>query len=57
LHGTLCETGRRREELVDVEKGYQKQTEIMYKATGIETDLCGKCFAVCRYTQRYLRED
>ena len=57
LHGTLWETGRRREELVDVEKCYQKQTEIMYKATGIETDLCGKCFAVCRYTQRYLRED
>ena len=22
--------------------------------TGIETDLCGKCFAVCAYTQKYL---
>ena len=27
----------------------------MYASTGIDTDLCGKCFAVCAYTQRYLR--
>lgn len=29
----------------------------MKQATGIETDLCGLCFAVCPYTQRYLREE
>ena len=26
------------------------------QATGIETDLCGLCFAVCPYTQKYLKE-
>lgn len=54
LCGTLWEAGMPRERIIDVEKCYNKQVEIMYKATGIETDLCGKCFAVCRYTQRYL---
>lgn len=44
-----------REEIVDVEACYKKQKEIMYVSTGIDTDLCGKCFAVCAYTQRYLR--
>ena len=33
----------------------KKQVEIMTKATGIETDLCGKCFAMCVYAERYLR--
>lgn len=54
LHGTLWEAGMERERIVDVESCYEKQTEIMFKTTGIETDLCGKCFAVCRYTQKYL---
>lgn len=49
--------GMPREKLVDVKKCYKKQTEIMYEATGIETDLCGKCFAVCLYTQKYLKRD
>ena len=57
LYGTLWEAGMPRERIVEVEKCYQKQKEIMYEATGIETDLCGKCFAVCRYTQRYLRRN
>ncbi|MCI8561203.1 MAG: epoxyqueuosine reductase [Dorea sp.] len=56
LKGTLWEAGMPREKLVDVEKCYKKQEEIMYQATGIKTDLCGKCFAVCTYTQRYLRQ-
>lgn len=55
LHGTLWEAGMQREELVEVEKCYKKQIEVMYRETGIETDLCGKCFAVCLYTQKYLR--
>lgn len=57
LHGALWEAGMQREVLVDVEKCYKKQTEIMFRETGIETDLCGKCFAVCLYTQKYLRKD
>ena len=43
-----------REKIMDIEKCYKKQVEIMSKNTGIETDLCGKCFAVCTYTQKYL---
>jgi len=54
LKGTLWEVGTQREKIVDVEKCYKKQVEIMSETTGIETDLCGKCFAVCAYTQRYL---
>ena len=45
-----------REKIVDIEKCYKKQIEIMSRNTGIETDLCGKCFAVCAYTQRYLKD-
>jgi len=56
LEGKLWEPGMSREELVDVEKCYKTQNEIMYQATGIETDLCGRCFAVCRYTKKYLRD-
>ena len=55
LKGTLWEVGVPREELVDVEKCRKKQVEIMSETTGIETDLCGKCFAVCTYTQKYLK--
>lgn len=57
LQGVLWEMGMPREKFVDVKKCYKKQTEIMYEATGIETDLCGKCFAVCLYTQKYLKRD
>ena len=57
LYGTLWEVGKPRESIVNVEKCYNKQMEIMYKATGIETDLCGKCFAICRYTRRYLGQN
>lgn len=55
LKGTLWEAGMPRECIVDVEKCYKKQVEIMTESTGIETDLCGKCFAVCAYTQKYLK--
>lgn len=54
LKGTLWTPEISREQIVDVELCYQKQQEIMFKHTGIHTDLCGKCFAVCSYTQRYL---
>lgn len=56
LKGTLWKAGMRREELVDFRKCMEKQEEIMYKETGIRTDLCGKCFAVCTYTRRYLKK-
>lgn len=56
LKGTLWEAGMQREKIVDIEKCYKKQVEIMSDRTGIETDLCGKCFAVCAYTRKYLKE-
>ena len=54
LKGTLWNTATQRDELINIKKCYQKQVEIMRKKTGIETDLCGKCFAVCAYTKKYL---
>lgn len=55
LKGTLWEAGLQRETIVDVEACYKKQVEIMSERTGLKTDLCGKCFAVCAYTRRYLK--
>ena len=52
LKDTLWNPEVTRAEIVDISKCYQKQVEIMTKATGIETDLCGKCFAVCAYTRK-----
>lgn len=56
LKGTFWKAGLERHEIVDVKKCFEKQVEIMRENTGIETDLCGKCFAVCRFTQKYLKE-
>lgn len=55
LYGALWEAGMQREKIVDVEQCYKTQIEIMYRETGIKADLCGRCFAVCRYTRRYLQ--
>ncbi|WP_294157464.1 hypothetical protein [uncultured Selenomonas sp.] len=35
---------------------YETQKQIMLAHTGIDKDLCGKCFAVCRYTQQSLKK-
>ncbi len=56
LKGTLWSAGIQREEIVDADKCYKKQVEIMSEKTGIATDLCGKCFAVCTYTKKYLND-
>jgi len=45
-----------REDIVSVSACYKKQRQIMRKSTGIDTDLCGKCFAVCTYTKQYLKQ-
>lgn len=55
LKGTLWRLGVKRDTIVDTEVCRDKQLEIMKSATGIEQDLCGKCFAVCAYTQRYIK--
>lgn len=54
LRGASWQAGLRRDKLLDFKKCYDKQLEIMKKNTGIETDLCGKCFAHCAYARKYL---
>lgn len=54
LKGTLWTSETPREDMFAHQICYEKQIEIMSENTGIETDLCGKCFAVCAYTQRYI---
>ena len=56
LSGTSWESGMARSKLFDEQKCYQKQVQIMTEQTGIKTDLCGKCFAVCAFTQKYNNE-
>ena len=55
LTGVLWNTGVTREALFHREICRDTQIRRMRQATGIETDLCGLCFAVCPYTQKYLR--
>lgn len=55
LTGAVWTPGTGREELFHRERCKKKQFEQMKRATGIETDLCGLCFAVCPYTQKYLK--
>lgn len=54
LTGKLWAPNTAREELFHREICYQTQLQRMKKSTGIEADLCGLCFAVCPYTQRWL---
>ena len=56
LKNTLWRPGMPREDIVSVSACYKKQRQIMRKSTGIDTDLCGKCFAVCTYTKQYLKQ-
>lgn len=57
LTGVLWKKKTKREQIIDVQKCYIKQKEIMLASTGIDQDLCGKCFAVCAYTNRYLNDN
>lgn len=43
-----------REELVNAEKCMVKQLELTKSRTGLDFDLCGKCFIVCPYTREYM---
>lgn len=57
LLGTLWTAGMPREEIVDAHKCLNKQLEIMERETGVRTDLCGKCFAVCPYVLKRLEKE
>lgn len=54
LSGRTWQAGTARASLLEHEKCYATQLELMQRHTGIKTDLCGKCFAVCAYAQKYL---
>ena len=56
LKGTLWQLGTPPSEIVDVEKCYRKQVVIITAQISRQEDLCRKYFAVCSYTQRYLRQ-
>ena len=55
LTGTLWTAGMPRETLFRRIECYETQRSLMREHTGIETDLCGRCFAVCPHTLRYLK--
>ena len=55
LTGATWHPGLPREALLRKEICQETQLRRMKAATGIDTDLCGLCFAVCPHTQRYLR--
>ena len=55
LTGVSWSKATRREELFCKEACKEMQIKRMIEATGIETDLCGLCFAVCPFTKRYLK--
>lgn len=54
LKGTLWQAGMERAEIVDVCKCDETMRRRMREATGREANICGKCFAVCQYTRKYL---
>lgn len=56
LTGQTWRAGMEREALFQREICKKTQEERMFRATGIRTDLCGLCFAVCPHTQRYLKK-
>lgn len=56
LTGKSWDAQKTRTELFHKEICKETQIRRMKQATGIETDLCGLCFAVCTYTKRYLAE-
>lgn len=56
LTGALWNVNVPRSELLHKEACKETQLVRMRQATGIDQDLCGLCFAVCPYTQRYLRD-
>ena len=54
LSGFLWNRAVDRDLIVDTGRCTRKQRELMMGRTGIEADICGKCFVVCPYTAKYL---
>ena len=56
LKNTLWKAGMAREEIADVFACDETMRKNMQELHGYEMTICGKCFAVCPYTQRYLNK-
>ena len=54
ISGKLWYAGINREELVNIELCMKGAAQVAEKTLGKPSGLCGKCFAVCPYTQKYL---
>lgn len=57
LKGTLWTVSTDRADIFIKDTCKKKQLELMKANTGIEVELCGKCFVVCPYTRRYIERD
>ena len=57
LYGTLWHTGLDRDDLFDHLLCERTAKERTGRSFGIPIAICGKCFAVCPYTQRYLKNE
>jgi len=56
LKNTLWKAGMAREEIADIFACDAFMRKQMQELHGYEMTICGKCFAVCPYTQRYLNK-
>ena len=54
LSGQAWTPATDRDEIVNAGKCMNKQLELMQSRTGLDFDLCGKCFVVCPYAVKYL---
>lgn len=58
LSGIEWNVNTKRDEMLDKIACRDKQVELTRKKIGIESEfLCGRCFAVCPFTQRYVRRN
>ena len=53
LSGKLWEEGVGREEIMDIWACSEAMARVC-RERGVEGAICGKCFAVCPYTERYV---
>lgn len=56
LTGKLWDTTVARDEILNTSKCSAMAIERSISGFGIPIELCGKCFAVCKYTKRYIEE-
>lgn len=55
LTGAHWQVGMPRERIVDVRRCSEAMEDIARNKAHIDLDICGKCFAVCPYTRRYVK--